>query len=719
LALLAALRHFGRTLLALAWLIAAISTPAAGSASPAAERNPPLRYTVRFPNPASHYAEVEARIPVGADASEPAGRPADAVELMMAVWTPGSYLVREFANQIDAVTAHDGDGGALAVTKTAKNRWRVAVPLASPGDEIGDEITVSYRLYCHELSVRTNWVDDSFALLNGAATFLTLAGETTPGERVHEVTIELPAGWQTAVSALPAIGDDPRRPGFRAASFDELVDSPIYAGSPRLYPFEVAGIDHLLLNEGEGELWDGARAAADAQRIVEQEAALWGGMPYPRYVFFNLLTESGGGLEHKNSTVLMSSRWATRTRQSYLRWLGLVSHELFHAWNGKRLRPAPLGPFDFEAEVYTHDLWVVEGITSYYDDLVLRRAGLMTHEEYLEALTKAIDTVQTTPGRQVQTLADASFDAWIKHYRRNENSANTTISYYSKGALVSWLLDAALRGGSDGEVSLDTLLRAAYERYSGQRGYAEGEIRALLLELAGPSAPAVAAIYDTGVSTTGELDFEPALAWFGLRFKPASDKGEGKEGDGERGDGAKGDGAKGEEEPGWLGLVAKISEGRLLVSEVRRDTPAFAAGVSPGDEVLALDGYRVLPAEWDKRRANYRPGQAAELLVARRDRLIPLPVTFGRDPGKRWQLVIDEQADEAAVARRRAWLGEDSAPADSSDGPADGQTGGQDNDGAPAAGGDGTGGDGAGGDGAGGDPASRSGNHPGNHDPAD
>src|SRR5947199_4787989 len=403
----------------------------------------PIAYTLRFPAPQTHYVEVEARVPTD-------GRPE--VELMMAVWTPGSYLVREYARTVEAVAAATESGEPLPVEKTVKNRWRI-------GTRQAPRIVVKYRVYCREMSVRTNFVDSGFALINGAATFLTLADGP---RRPHEVRLELPADWKVSASPLAPLPGGGEH-AYGAEDFDTLVDSPVYAGNARTYPFEVAGKPHFLVNEGEGGVWDGPRSAADAEKIVRAQVELWGVAPYPRYVIFNLLTESGGGLEHRNACTLMSSRWKSRTHEGYLDWLGLVSHELFHAWNGKRLRPVELGPFDYEREVYTRGLWVVEGITSYYGDLLVHRAGFSTVKEYLKNLSKSIDTMQTTPGRRVQPLDESSFDAWIKAYRRDENSNNSGISYYTKGEVVAFLLDARIRRATAGKKSLDDAMRLAFQ----------------------------------------------------------------------------------------------------------------------------------------------------------------------------------------------------------------------------------------------------------------
>ena len=593
---------------------------AAGSAS-AAE---PIRYTVRFPAPQTHYAEVEASIPTGG---------AGQVELAMPVWTPGSYLVREFARNVEAVEA-----GPHAVAKIRKNRWRVATGGAP-------SVAVRYRVYCREMGVQTNWVDAGFALLNGAATFLTLADD--PGPRPHEVTIVPPPAWANSVTGLPEVpGGAAHR--YLAADFDTLVDSPIYVGNPAVYQFEVDGKPHFLVNEGEAGVWDGPTSARDVEAIVREEAKFWGGLPYDKYVFFNLLTESGGGLEHKNSTVLMASRWATKRRKDYLNWLQLVAHEFFHTWNVKRLRPAELGPFEYESEVTSKSLWIAEGLTSYYDRLLIRRAGLSTEAEYLqgdppppgaEGLPDRpkgdIARLQETPGRLVQPLESASFDAWIKFYRRDENTPNTAISYYTKGAVVGFLLDAEIRRATDGKKSLDDAMRLAYARYSGEQGYTPGEFRAVASEVAGVD---LAGWFVRALETTDELDYAPALAWFGLRFRSEEPPKDGKK-------------------KAWLGLTTQFEAGKFTVTQVKRGTPGFAAGFNVGDEILAIGDERVRSDNWSTRMEQYSPGESASILIARRDRLARLDAMFGVEPGPAWELEVDPKADEAAKARRAAWLG--------------------------------------------------------------
>jgi predicted metalloprotease with PDZ domain len=572
----------------------------------------PVRYTLTFPAPHTHYVEVEVALPTE-------GR--EHVELMMAVWTPGSYLIREFARHVESVTAWTPDGSPLCVTKTRKNRWAVQTRSAPA-------IRLNYRVYGREMSVRTNWIEADFALLNGAATFLTPIGLA---EHPHLVTIEPARGWTRSFTALPPAGD--RDHAYLAPDYDRLVDSPILLGNAASYPFTVDGKQHLLVNEGDAQMFDGLRAARDVELIVREYHRMWGSLPYDRYVFLNLITEAGGGLEHADSTVVMTSRWATRTRKAYLGWLGLVSHEFFHVWNVKRLRPLELGPFDYERENHTRSLWVAEGFTDYYADLVVHRAGLSTREEYLDMLSSKIAALQTTPGRLVQSVAAASFDAWIKHYRPDENSVNTAISYYTKGAVIAFLLDARIRGASGGERTLDDVLRSAYQQYSTALGFTSEDIRTLIDEAAG--AP-LDRFWRDAIDGVAELDYGPALETFGLLFTRPASTGPAK---------------------AWAGASFRNDAGRLLVTHVRRDGPAHGAGLNVDDEVLAIDGIRVRADRLDERLEQYRPGDRVDVLLARRDRVMHLDLVLAEEPHQAWRLAIAPAISDSQRAQLTRWLG--------------------------------------------------------------
>jgi predicted metalloprotease with PDZ domain len=567
----------------------------------------PIRYTLSFPAPQTHYVHVRAEVPTS-------GR--DSVELSMAVWTPGSYLVREYPRHVEGVAAESPDGVSLSVEKSAKNRWRIMTGGAPV-------VIVTYRVYGREMSVRTNWIESGFAFVNGAPTFLTLAGEPS---RPHEVTIVPATGWMRSVTALET---GPRDHVYCAPDYDTLVDSPILVGNPAVHEFAVDGTPHLLVSEGDTTFFDGARAVKDLEAIVRAHKEFWGTLPYDRYVFINLITDAGGGLEHARCSVLMTNRWATRTRKAYLNWLELASHELFHVWNGKRLRPIELGPFDYEREVHTTSLWAVEGITDYYGDVLVHRAGLSSPQEFLDSLSDKIEEVQTTPGRAVRSVSLASLDAWIKLYRPDENSPNTTISYYTKGAVVAFLLDAEIRRATTGTRTLDEVMREAYPLYSGARGFTAAELRALTERVAGTD---LSAFWRSAIEGTDELDYTDALHVFGLRFTPIT--------------------ASPTDRPkAWLGATTRVDAGRLLVAQVRRHTPAFSAGLNVDDEIVAIDEVRVRSDRFEERLEQYTPGDQITMLVARRDRLLSLNVTFGAEPPRSWRL------EESGLRTQESGLG--------------------------------------------------------------
>lgn len=533
-------------------------------------------YRLSFVDRARHLVDVEMAVPAK-------GR--KAVTLMMPTWTPGSYLVREFARHVEGLEA----------AKISKNRWVVRVE--------GDAAKVRYRVYARELTVRTSFVDEDLALLTGTSIFL---GDVDHLDAQHEVVIDVPERWPEVVTALPTT--DGR---WIAKDYDELVDSPFLLGTPKIERFEVQGVPHVLANVGGGDDWDGPRSAKDVQAIVTAQLATWGVVPYDRYVFINVLAEQGGGgLEHARSTVVTASRFTTRDDERYRDWLGLVSHELFHAWNGKRLRPKVHGPFDYENEVYTSDLWFVEGFTSYYDELLVCRAGLQTEAEWLQRLSANIERVETRPGKAYQSLRQASHDAWIKFYRSDENTKNSSVSYYAKGALVGFLVDAHLRATTFGQKRLDDVMRAAYAKYAGEHGFTSDDLMQVFEDVGGAGTRAYV---ERLVSTTEPLDYEGAFAWYGLRFaeeKPSKD--------------------------GYLGVVTRRTRGRLVVTEVRRGTPAYEAGLNVDDELIAIGDDRIDDIARDLK--GRPPGTKLSILVSRRRRLRRIEVELQERPRERYRV---------------------------------------------------------------------------------
>ena len=581
-----------------------LCTIVSASASLHAQSLDPIRYTLRFPAPHTHYVEVEAAIPTG-------GRPQ--VEVYMATWTPGSYLIREYERHVEAVTA-TASTRSLSVEKSTKNRWRITTGGAP-------EVTLRYKVYSREMTVRNNWVESAFAMINGAPTFLTLVERAA---RPHEVRIELAPGWKSVQTALPPIAGAAH--AFRADDFDTIIDSPIIIGNPVTRDFIVDGKKHVVLFEGDTAFIDADRAVADVQKIVQAGRSVMGSLPYPHYYFLTMVTESSGALEHKNSYLGMTGRYATRSRGAYLGWLGTLAHEYFHAWNVKRLRPVELGPFDYENENYVKTLWVAEGFTDYYASILPRRAGVLTRDEFLDGLSGQIEQVQITPGRLVTPVNMASFDTWIKQYRPDENTANMSVNYYPKGAVIAFLLDAKIRKATNGARTLDTGMQWAMQRYAGDKGYTPAQFYAVMSEAAGVD---LKDWFARAAESTDELDYTEALDYYGLRFRPVDPK----------------------TAPAYIGGGTRNDNGRLVITSVRRGTPGLDAGLNVDDEILAIDDVRVRADGLAARLAQYRPGDKIAVLVARRDRLMKLDVTLGADPGRPWRLEPAPNATDAQKAR--------------------------------------------------------------------
>ncbi|MCF7687246.1 MAG: PDZ domain-containing protein [Cephaloticoccus sp.] len=595
-----------------------------------------VQYTLRFDDAVHHYVEVEANLPTDGAAE---------LELFMPVWMPGSYLVREFSGDIDYIAATSPSGQPLPLSKTVKNRWQVTTNGL-------DRVLLTYRLYGWDASVRGNWIEGDFAMIQGAPTFLTLVENH---QRPYTVKFVLPPEWAGTYTPLtPAAAPHT----YTAPDYDTLIDSPILAGSPQVDQFVVDGSTHYLVTIGGGGIWDNARAARNFAQLAATQIKFWGGLPTKEpFYLFNLLGQNRGGLEHKQAFVMMADRWLSRTRNSLSSWLSLVSHEYFHTWNGKRLRPAVLGPFDYEHEAYTRDLWIVEGITSYYQHIMLHRAGFVTREGYLGSISGLIAGVENTPGRFVQSLSDSSFDAWIKAYRPDANSVNSQLSYYSGGSLAGLLLDTEIRRRSDGTKSLDDVMHEAYARYSGERGYTEEQFITLINEVAGSD---MSDWIKQVIETPGQFDYQPLLDWFGLAFEDAKKTDASKLPNGlEPADGP----------GGWLGADTAVVNGLLTVTKVRAGTPAYAAGVYVNDELIAMDGIR-LGANSEAIVQNYQPGDQVELMVSRRGILSTLQVTLDSPPAKSWKLKIRADATPAQTAHLEAWLGKADTPPPTQDTPA-------------------------------------------------
>jgi len=577
-----------------------------------------MRYRLSMPEPHSHLFHVEAVV----------DRPGEAVELVFPVWTPGSYLVREFARHVEGAAAEDGAGRLLPLERLDKHRFL----LRTAGAE---RALFRCRVYANELTVRTCHLDGTHGFVNPAAVFPYARGrEAEP----HAVEVLPPPGWRVATALEGGPGE------LVARDYDELADSPIEIGTHRTLRFSALGKPHEIALWGRGSV-DEARLADDARKIVEALGTLMGGLPYERYLFIvHLADRRRGGLEHAASTTLHVARGGFFPRKAYEETLGLLAHEFFHLWNVKRLRPAAFVPYDYGREQYTRLLWWFEGATSYYEQVALARAGIVEPRRWLELLGQALTSLERTPGAGKMSLEEASFLAWVKHYRQDENTPNSAVSYYLKGELVAFALDLALRRAGR---SLDDLLKALYARYAVDDGRGEGggvpedAIELAAADLLGPDA--ARRFFDRFVRGTEPLDLDLDVLGLRLRRRVASgfdDKG----GTPPRPD-------DGRPDPGWLGV--DLAPGpKLEVQSVHEGSPAHRAGLYAGDEIVAEDGFRIdRDALWD-RLCERGAGGKLRLTVFRRDELALVPVALGQP---REDALWLEPLPEASAAQRAAF----------------------------------------------------------------
>ena len=556
--------------------------------------------------------------------------PAPAAEqlLSLPVWVPGSYMVRDFARHLSMLTARQGRR-SVPLTQLDKTTWRADCAGRAP-------LVLSYLVHAFDTSVRAAFLDARRGFFNPSSLCLCAHGREAEAQQL--VLGPLPAGWDIATS-MPALGAQ----RFQAADYDELIDHPFELGMFWRGSFKAGGVAHELVVSGALPSFDGARLLADTARICEAVISFWHGPagrpPFVRYLFLLNAVEDGyGGLEHRASTALLAARRdlprlpaaghaADATSDGTLTLLGLISHEYFHAWNVKRLRPREFERLDLAREHPTRLLWFFEGVTSYYDDLLLQRAGLLTAPQYLRQLAKSVNTLLGAPGRQVQSVAEASFDAWTRFYKSDENTPNSTVSYYAKGALVALLLDLALREQGH---SLDEVMRHLWRTAAGGL-IDEADIAAALEAVGGVPMQAQLAAWVHG---TGELPLAAALARAGVVWR---------------------------DEPAPLAatLGLRLSEGAMTgvqVKSVLRGSAAEAAGLSPGDELLAVGGWRLRRLE--DARQWLVGNQPFELLLSRDQRILTLTVTPPTTPAApTCTLTLDEQPAPAALALRCAWLG--------------------------------------------------------------
>jgi predicted metalloprotease with PDZ domain len=584
-----------------------------------------LRYSIRPVEPAGHLFQVSCTVAN----PDPSGQ-----SFALPAWIPGSYLIRDFARHIVAIRAESA-GRPVRLEKIDKHTWR-ADALKRP-----EPLTVTYEVYAWDLSVRGAHLDQTHAFFNGTSVFLRALGhEAAP----CLVNVQAPSGdefsaWRVATALEPAHGEREaaRRHAFglyQASCYDELIDHPVEMGTFSLATFEACGVAHELAITGRHDC-DLERLVADLTRICEWQIRFFG-EPAPMAHYTFLITAVGegfGGLEHRSSTALLCARedlpyvGMAGTPERYRTFLGLCSHEYFHTWNVKRIKPAAFSAYDLDRENYTSLLWAFEGFTSYYDDLALLRCGVVELKDWLELMAKTLSNVQRTPGRLRQTLAESSFDAWSKFYRPDENSPNAVVSYYAKGALFALALDLKLRSASRSKVSLDDVMKTLWQRH-GKTGLGVGDddIRLIAEEISGLD---LGRFFVDAVHGTADFPLKKLLAPFGLKLHWKATK-----------------------SPSLN--VKIVTEGNeVKLGAVFTGGAAQKAGLSAGDLLLAMDGLRVTPSTLDKQLARRQAGDLVKVHAFRRDELMAFDVQLAPSPAEDCTLAVERGAN----VLRRKWLG--------------------------------------------------------------
>jgi predicted metalloprotease with PDZ domain len=602
--------------LIIAGAISALAQPAQPQAAA-----PEIAFVVSMLKPHAHLLDVEVRVKRRAGAEAP---PAEV--LVMPVWTPGSYLVREFERHVEDFVAVDANGGPLPWEKINKNSWRIA----TNGSR---DWRATYHVYANELTVRTNQLNSDHAFWNNAALLMYLEGYLNSPSTLQ---ILAPQPWRVATGLPSAPGP---KNTFRAENFDVLYDSPVEVSSFKMLSFDVKGVPHRIVIDGEGN-YDPERMRRDVQKIVEASIDLMGGeIPYKDYTFIlHLRADTGGGLEHLNSTALGFRRFNFKPEAGYRDFLSLVAHEFYHLWNVKRIKPDALGPFDYSKENYTKLLWVAEGVTSYYQGIILRRAGLITDREFLAEAAKSFQDLQKVPGRKVMSAEEASFDSWIKYYRADENSVNSQVDYYDKGAIIGLLLDLEIRKLSKGTKSLDDVMRHLYtEFYKKDRNYTPADFQKACELMAGTSFEEFFTKYVRGRE---EFDYGASLAAAGLRLDTAGPTGTQKP-----------------VETAYLGADLVQERDRLVVNRVYAGSPAYEQGLNTGDQIVALDNRRVTKEFFDARIAEKKPGDLAILTIFRFDDLSSLPIKLGGSIDAPYRIVAIDNPAAEQLQIYQSWLG--------------------------------------------------------------
>jgi len=598
----------------------------------------PHRYTVYLKNPGAHLIEVSLTV----DKPDLTGQ-----LFSMPAWIPGSYMIRDFSRHVVSIRA-ESDGAEIELHKTDKSTW-LAAPCDAP-------VTVTAEIYAYDLSVRGAHFDTTHAYFNGVCLFLRVEGQQQSECEVELLPPPDPVGidWRVASSMRSRHEEKYAFGIYYADDYDELIDHPFEIGHLMIGEFEVGGIPHAIAINGQSRV-DMGRICSDLAQVCNTHTRLLGKpADLDRYLFLLMVHGKGyGGLEHRWSSSLVCSRKDLPHRgeegvsDDYRSFLGLCSHEYFHLWNVKRMKPSAFTPYDLRDESYTGLLWVFEGITSYYDDLALVRSGLISTESYLELLGKTITRVIRGRGRFRQNVEESSFDAWTKFYKQESNASNAIVSYYAKGSLIALALDLTLRVQSDNAISLDNVMQECWRRFGETgEGMPEGGLESVASEISGLD---LFDFFERYVRGTGDLSLSPLLNDAGIQYHL-------RQSQGRRDTGGK-QGRKSKTPITWLGAELVTRGDREVFKVVHADSPAEIAGLAAGDFAVALDNLQLTAGNIDNRLREYHSGDRVTLTVFRRDELIRFSVTLTTPPADTCYLTEKTDCSESEEKQKRSWLG--------------------------------------------------------------
>ena len=597
----------------------------------------PHRYSIKPKDPVAHLYEISVTV------EQP-----DAEGQIFAVpaWIPGSYIIRDYARHVVAIRA-ESDEREVALTKLDKSRWQAEI--------VSRPLTLVAEIYAYDPSVRGAHLDTTHAYFNGTCVFPAVVGHEQMQCELRIVPPDAPFGndWRVATSMRRKDAAEYGFGIYTAVDYAELVDHPVEIANLSIGEFEVNGIPHAIAIRGHTRT-DMARICHDLQTLCAQHLLLLG-VPdgLDRYLFLLHAPGSGyAGLEHRWSSSLICARdnlpvrGDTDVSNGYRRFLGLASHEYFHLWNVKRMKPAAFTPYDLSAETYTGLLWVFEGVTSYYDDLALVRAGLITESSYLELVGRTITRVSRGRGRLRQSVEEASFDVWTKLYKQDANASNAIVSYYAKGSLIALSLDLKLRAETEYHVSLDGVMQECWRRWGDSAdGMPEHGFETVCDEVSGLE---LGDFFDAAVRGTGDLPLESLLRHYGVSFNVRASSGS-KDKGGKNRDPEKRCSV-------WLGATLAADGGDSVFKTVSNGGPAELAGIAPGDRAVALDGVRLTASNADRRLRAYFDGDVLELVAFRGDELITASVCLTAPPEDTCYLELIGDIDAETFARRAAWL---------------------------------------------------------------